>query len=55
MKELYIAPEVELIGFVASEKIAAEGTIKYDDLNSEISLSNGNGTSGGFEIDIPLM
>ena len=53
MKELYIAPEVELIGFVASEKIAAEGIITDTELNDKISLSNGTGVSG--EIDIPLM
>ena len=52
MKELYIAPEVKLIGFVASEKIAASGL--------QVSLGNtfslGGYTSiGTGDVKIPLI
>ena len=37
MKELYIAPEVKLIGFVSSEKIAANDFIDFG--NWDVSLN----------------
>ena len=40
MKELYISPEVELIGFVAQERLAVD--IDFGDLD----------TPGGYEVSI---
>lgn len=50
MKELYIAPEINLIGFVASEKIAAQEGLSVLD---HITLSNITSVSKT-DIKIPI-
>ncbi len=40
MKELYISPEVELIGFVAEEKMANIG-LDFGDMDSGSDYENG--------------
>lgn len=52
MKELYIAPEVNLIGFAASEKIAADWELGWDSFG--IALTNGTTTVSETDIKIPL-
>lgn len=47
MKELYISPAVKLIGFVSSEKLAA-------DWDFGITLANGATTVSETDIKIPL-
>lgn len=44
MKELYISPEVELIGFVAEERLAAN--IDFGDMDGD---NYGNGFGSGSE------
>ncbi len=44
MKELYISPEVELIGFVAEERLA--GNVNWGDLD-EVPGQNGGIQLGG--------
>lgn len=51
MKELYNAPEVKLIGFVASEKIAAEETLGFGGL--KVSL-NDIITPSGEDVKLPV-
>lgn len=51
MKELYNAPEVKLIGFVASEKIAAEETLGFGGL--KVSLNDIITPSGG-DVKFPV-
>lgn len=52
MKELYIAPEFKLIGFVASEKIAAQETLTWDGFG--ISLNSGTTNVSKTDIKIPI-
>ena len=52
MKEFYIAPEVNLIGFVASEKIAAD--LSFKDFFGDIKLTNGSDVAST-DIKIPLI
>lgn len=47
MKELYIAPELEIMGFLAEEELAAE-------LTMEETLAKGAGVSADPDIDIDL-
>lgn len=44
MKELYISPEVELIGFVAQERLASE--VDFDDMDIPVEEQIGIGGSG---------
>lgn len=53
MKELYIAPEVKVIGYVASEKIASEETVGFGKVN-EVSLKNGIVDISGGDIPFPV-
>ena len=50
MKELYIAPEVKLIGFVASEKMAA-GELSWSGF--DVTLNNNTNVSKT-DIKIPI-
>ena len=52
MKELYIAPEVKLIGYVSAEKIAAEAELPWGGLG-DITLANNTNVSKT-DIRIPL-
>lgn len=52
MKELYIAPKAELIGFVASEKIAAD--LSFKDFFGSITLTQGEDVAST-DIKIPLI
>ena len=52
MKELYIAPEVKLIGFVSAEKIAAEQELPWAGFG-DITLA-GNTTVSTTDIKIPI-
>ena len=54
MKELYIAPEVKVIGYVASEKIAAEEKLSFSD-NFKISLDTGITVPSGGDVIFPLV
>ena len=47
MKELYIAPELEIMGFMAEEELAAE-------LTMEEILAKGSGVSADPNVDIDL-
>ena len=51
MKELYIAPEVKVIGYVASEKIASEETLGFGKLNITLNQNGIVDISGG---DVPF-
>ena len=52
MKELYIAPELEIMGFMAEERLAAEGdqTVEFTSLIS----SNEPVTPNDWDISIGL-
>ena len=52
MKELYIAPEVKLIGFVASEKIAADWELTLEGLGTVVT--SGATKISESDIRIPL-
>ena len=52
MKELYIAPEVKVIGYVASEKIASEETLGFPKLN--LSLDKGIVDISGGDVPFPV-
>ena len=52
MKELYIAPKAKLIGFVASEKIAAD--LSFKNFFGDITLTNGSDVKST-DIKIPLV
>jgi len=39
MKELYMTPEAELIGFVAEERLA--GNVDFGDMDGEATYDNG--------------
>ena len=50
MKELYIAPELELLSFAPAEQVA-NGSIEFDDV-----LGGGDGVKeSGTDIDIPII
>lgn len=53
MKELYIAPEFKLIGFVATEKLAAEPA-ELSWSNFGITLSGGVTEVSKTDIKIPI-
>lgn len=53
MKELYIAPEVKLIGFVSSEKIAASVELPWNGFG-DITLSSGITNISKTDIKIPI-
>lgn len=52
MKELYTAPEVKLIGFVSSEKIAAEWDLDFG--NWGVTLNSGSTIVSDTDIKIPI-
>lgn len=52
MKELYITPEVKLIGFVAAEKIAAQGTLTWEGFGDIVY--EGKTTISNTDIKIPI-
>lgn len=53
MKELYIAPQVKLIGFVATEKIAAQETLTWEGFGG-ITLSGSITNISETDIKIPI-
>ena len=52
MKELYIAPVANVIGYVASEKIAAEENLNFGDAN--FPLNNGITIPSGGDVVFPI-
>lgn len=54
MKELYTAPEVKLIGFVADKKIAADSDWDLDFGDWGITLNSGSTNPASSDIKIPI-
>ena len=50
MKELYIAPELEIMGFMAEEKLADQEI----DMNELIAAGQGVSGDPNVDIDLPL-
>lgn len=50
MKELYIAPELEIMGFMAEEKLAAQNV----DMDELIAAGQGVSADANVDIDLPL-
>ena len=55
MKEQYIVPEVKLIGFVASEKIAAQGTLTWEGFGEVITSGTTNVSQTDIRIPLKLV
>ena len=54
MKELYIAPEVNLIGFVAAERMASNTELDYNQGGANLSGEKNNGYESG-DIRLPII
>lgn len=54
MKELYIAPKVKLIGFVATEKIAAQEALTWEGFGISLNSSTTNVSKTDIKIPIKL-
>lgn len=57
MKELYISPEVELIGFVAEERLANNNNVNFGDLDGDKVMFPGvdnSATSEAGDIRLPF-
>lgn len=54
MKELYTAPEVKVIGYVASERIAVEENLNFGNAN-DLSLDTGIVTPSGGDVKFPSL
>ena len=52
MKELYIAPELELLCLVAEEKLATNNELDFDDLLG--TKGEGVSVDPDLDIDVPL-
>lgn len=55
MKELYIAPEVKLIGFLAAEKLAAQGTLTWEGFGDVVTSGKTNVSETDIKIPIKLI
>lgn len=54
MKELYIAPEVKLMGFVAAQELAAQGTLTWEGFGDVVTSGKTNVSETDIKIPIKL-